>query len=53
VSILTDTLPDGRKKVGLSSGFFKRVQKALLEGKKAPRVRVQVKESTFHLPTSP
>ena len=51
VSLQNDALPDGKNKVGLTSAFLIRKQQEAKQGKPFGQVRINIRESTFTLPT--
>jgi len=51
VSLQNDALPDGKNKVGLTSAFLIRKQQEAKNGKPFGQVRINIRESTFALPT--
>lgn len=51
VSVNIDTLPGGKNKVGLVSQHLQREQKRSLEGRGYGRAKINIRDSTFILPT--
>jgi len=50
VSISADDLPDGKKKVGVTSDLLIRRYKDGIEGKSFGKIRINIRDSTFSLP---
>lgn len=51
VSLQNDSLPDGKTKLGLNSAFLLRKQQEAQQGKPFGQVRINIRDSTFVLPT--
>jgi len=50
VSITADDLPDGKKKVGITSDLLTRRYKDGVQGKSFGKIRINIRDSTFSLP---
>ena len=46
-----DVLPDGKKRLGLTSKFMTDLFNLQKQGKPLPKVKISIKESAFQLPT--
>jgi len=51
VTINEDKLPNGKNKMGLNSGFLVRKHEQSLQGKSMGRAMINIRDSTFTLPT--